>query len=94
MPRSKLEVYIDIAKSLVEYGPLSLEEIASIIEIEADLLKQHTDVLIKQKIVQEKKNNNQDMLYEITEHGVKIIKFFKIVTAKKALQERKINYPQ
>ncbi len=89
MPRSKLEVYIDVAKSLMEYGPLSLEEIASIIEIEADLLKRHTDVLIKQEIVQEKKNNNQDLLYEITEHGVKIIKFFKIVTAKKTLREWK-----
>jgi predicted transcriptional regulator len=85
MPRSKLELYIDIIKSLFEHGPLSLQEISPIIGIETVELKPQLNMLIKHGLINEKKTRYETGPYTITEQGIKIINFFKIPTNKKPL---------
>jgi predicted transcriptional regulator len=76
MGATKLETYIDIAHSLLDYGPLGLGEIAALVNVDIKKLKAHVSFLVAQRLIQEEKK--QSVTYSITESGIRILNFFKI----------------
>jgi predicted transcriptional regulator len=77
MPFSKLKLYIDIVKSLMEYGPLSLDEMAPFLRINPSSLKERVNFLVDQEMIQEK-DSNSIVTYIITKRGARVLEFFKI----------------
>jgi len=83
MPRSLLEQYIDVAKSLMEHGPLSINELMAFSNTNPDSLKEQLNFLADQRIIVVVKDS-LPMAYAITEIGTKILQFFKVKTQIKA----------
>jgi len=77
MPSSKLELYIDIAKTLMARGPLSVNELAQFLKSNPSLLKERVRFLIDQGLIKEDEHNSI-ISYTITNQGTKILRFFNV----------------
>ncbi|MGO8807457.1 MAG: winged helix-turn-helix transcriptional regulator [Candidatus Bathyarchaeia archaeon] len=77
MPSSKLELYIDIAKTLMAHGPLSVDELAQFLKSNPSSLKERVSFLIDQGLIRETEYNSI-ISYTITNQGTKILRFFKV----------------
>lgn len=77
MPRSILNQHIDIVKTLVENGPLSVREMAPFLEVNSSSLKERVKFLSNQRIIREKRDN-AIVTYSIAKRGTEILKFFKV----------------
>jgi predicted transcriptional regulator len=75
MGATKLDTYINIVHSLLDYGPLGLGEIAALDNVDIKRVKAHVSFLVAQKLIQE--DNKQSVTYSITESGIRILNFFK-----------------
>lgn len=77
MPASPLKMYLDITKSVMESGPLSLDQIAALLKVDASILKIKVNFLVNEKMIKEK-NNNPNVTYAIATKGIRVLKFFRI----------------
>ncbi len=80
MPATSLKLYIDIIKTLMEHGPLSIRELKPFLKVDMVSLKEHMSFLADQGIIREKAGN-LIATYVITKRGSEILKFFKIQTS-------------
>ncbi len=87
MSPSKLKLYIEIAKTLNEHGPLGVRELASFLKVHPHSLNEPVKFFIEQKVIKEK-SVNPTLTYKVTKRGIEILKFFNVqpllkVTVKK-----------
>jgi predicted transcriptional regulator len=95
MRRSKMEMYIDIIKVMVQNGPLKLTHIMYKANVNCRVLKQNLDFLIQQNLIEEqitiKRRNKRKICYAVTDKGRTVIKYFNEVNnALHLTTERKI----
>ena len=80
MRRSKMEMYIDILKVMVQNGPLKLTHVMYKANVNCSVLKQNLDFMIAQNLIEEqvtvKRRNKTKIRYAITEKGRTVIKYF------------------
>ena len=74
--RSKLERYIDILKVLADKGPLKLAYVENKVNINCRLLRESLDFLIKQRLVAEQTIKTGRQVFEITQRGIAVLKYF------------------
>jgi predicted ArsR family transcriptional regulator len=79
MPRSMLNLYIDIAKTLTEHGPLPIHELVTFLKVEPYTLKKHLSFLVDNGMVKEKMGTPA-LSYVIAEPGAELLKFFNVQT--------------
>ncbi len=77
MGNTKLEMYITIVSTLLKYGPLTLNEVASFSDVDFRWIKEHVALLLKQGLIREERIG-AIVTYSITDCGVKILRFFKV----------------
>ena len=77
MRRSKLEMYVDILKVLAHKGPLKLTHIMYKANVNCSVLKEYLDFLINEDLIKEKTLKKERIVYELTEKGLKVIKYFR-----------------
>jgi len=77
MRRSKMEIHLDILKTLAQKGPLKLTHIMYKANVNCSVLKEYLDFLIQQKLVEEKTLTKERIVYEITEKGLTVLKYFR-----------------
>ena len=77
MRRSKMEMHLDILKILAQKGPLKLTHIMYKANVNCCVLKEYLDFLMKNELVQEKILRKQKVVYEITEKGLSVLKYFR-----------------
>jgi len=77
MRRSKMEMHIDILKTLAQKGPLKLTHIMYKSNVNCSVLKEYLDFLTQQKLVEEKTLTKERIVYEITEKGLTVLKYFR-----------------
>jgi predicted transcriptional regulator len=77
MRRSKLEVYVDILKVLVQRGPLKLTHIMYKTNMNCSVLSQDLAFLVKQRLVQERKVGKNKVVYASTSMGKKVLSSFR-----------------
>ena len=75
MRRSKLEMYVDILKVLVENGPLKITHIMYTVNLNCGQLKEYLDFLCKQGFVEKKKVKKQ-AVFSVTQRGTTILHYF------------------
>jgi predicted transcriptional regulator len=77
MRRSKLEMYLDILKTLAQRGPSKLTHIMYKANVNCKVLKEYLDSLSKQGLVEEKTIRKERLVYVITQLGVSVLKQFR-----------------
>jgi predicted transcriptional regulator len=75
--RSKLEMYLDILKTLAQRGPLKLTHIMYKSNVNCCVLKDYLEFLSQQELVGEKTLRKEKVVYEITEKGLTVLKYFR-----------------
>lgn len=77
MRRSKMEIHLDILKTLAQKGPLKLTHIMYKANVNCSVLKEYLEFLTQQKLVEEKTLTKERIVYEITEKGLTVLKYFR-----------------
>ena len=77
MRSSKLEMYVDILKVLVHWGPLKLTHVMYKANVNCSVLEGYLDLLVKQGLVEEKISKRERKFYAITQRGVTVFKQFR-----------------
>ena len=77
MRRSKLEVYIDILKVLAHRGPLKPTHIMYKANVNCNVLKEYSDFLIKQNLVEQRAVGEGRVVYAVTQRGITVLKYFR-----------------
>ena len=75
--QSKLNLYVDILKVLWHSGPLKLTHVANKANVNSIILKEHLDFLIKQGLVQEQTVKKSSAVFEVTQRGTTVLKYFR-----------------
>ena len=88
MPCSMLKLYTDIIKTLIENGPLSLNELAQFLNAKPSTLKKPLSFFSDQALIR-KKTSNSIVTYTTAKRGLEILRFFKI----QPLMNTKIDEP-
>jgi len=76
MPRSKLEMYIDILRVLADHEPLKLTHMMYKVNINCNVLKDYLEFLIKQDLVEERTVGEKRVVCVITQRGRLVVKAF------------------
>ena len=73
-------MHVDILKALARHGPLKLTHIMYKANVNCSVLKQYLDFLIQHNLVKEqtlhKKRHTTRAVYDITERGQTVLKYF------------------
>ena len=77
MRRSKMEIHLDILRTLAQKGPLKLTHIMYKSNVNCCVLKEYLDFLIEQELVEEKTIKKERIVYTITEKGLTVLKYFR-----------------
>jgi predicted transcriptional regulator len=77
MRRSKLEMYVDILQVLAHRGPLKLTHIMYKANVNCSVLKEYLDFLMKQGLVEERTVGKRRVVYNITQRGITVLKYFR-----------------
>ena len=93
MRRSKMEMHLDILRTLAQKGPLKLTHIMYKANVNCCVLKEYLDFLTLQKLVEEKALRKERIVYEITEKGLKVLKYFRELQIMLPLVEDKESIP-
>lgn len=94
MRRSKMEMHLDILKTLAQKGPLKLTHIMYKANVNCCVLKEYLDFLTQENLVQEKTIRKQKIVYEITEKGLTVLKYFReLQTMLPVVENNKLNLP-
>ena len=72
-----MEMHLDILKTLALKGPLKLTHIMYKANVNCCVLKEYLDFLTQNELVTEKTLKKQKIVYEITEKGIKVLKYFR-----------------
>jgi predicted transcriptional regulator len=80
MRRSKLEMYIAILNVLAHRGPLKLTHIMYKANVNCSVLRENLDFLIKQKLIEERIIGKERTVFEVTQKGITVLKYFKELT--------------
>jgi len=75
--RSKLEMYVDILKVLARHGPLKLTHIMYKANVNCSVLKEYLNFLIEQNLIEEKTIGKKRIVYQITQRGITVLKYFR-----------------
>jgi predicted transcriptional regulator len=73
MPRSKLELQIDVLKTLKNHGLINCTQIMYNVNICSAFLKQYLERLIEQGLVEKRTTSTRREKYVITPMGLKIL---------------------
>jgi predicted transcriptional regulator len=73
---SKLEMYVDILNILEQRGPLRVSHMMLEVKVNCDILKRCLDFLIKQRLIEERVEEESGPVYANTARGAAVIKFF------------------
>ena len=76
MRRSKMEMHLDILKTLAQRGPLKLTHIMYKANVNCCVLKQYLEFLITHELVQEK-TVKKKVVFEISQKGLLVLKYFR-----------------
>jgi predicted transcriptional regulator len=76
MKRSRFENYLGILKVLINNGPSKTTQIAYISNLDSQFLIEYLDFLVRQRAVEERKIDNESSDFAITQHGIKLLKYF------------------
>jgi len=93
MRRSKMEIHLDILKTLAQKGPLKLTHIMYKANVNCSVLKEYLDFLTQQKLVEEKALRKERIVYEITEKGLTVLKYFRELQIMLPMIEDKASIP-
>ncbi len=97
MRRSKLEMHIDILRSLARHGPLKLTHVMYKANVNCSVLKQSLEFLIQHKLVEEqtlhKKRHKTRNVYAITERGLTVLKHFRELNSALQRDEEALKIP-
>jgi len=93
MRRSKMEMYLDILKTLAKKGPLKLTHVMYKANVNCSVLKEYLNFLIQQKLVEEKSLRKERIVYEITEKGLTVLKYFRELQIMLPIIEEKASIP-
>jgi len=74
VPKSKLEVNLDILKILASQGPMELTKLMNKADLGQSVLEQHLDFLIQQNLVEEQNLGKDETFHVITERGLRVLK--------------------
>jgi len=77
MRRSKMEIHLDILRTLAQKGPLKLTHIMYKANVNCSVLKEYLDFLTQQELVEEKTIKKERIVYTITEKGLTVLKYFR-----------------
>ena len=77
MRRSKMEIHLDILRTLAQKGPLKLTHIMYKSNVNCCVLKEYLDFLIEQELVEEKTVGKKRIVYVASEKGLKVLKYFR-----------------
>ena len=80
MRRSKLEMYIAILNVLANKGPMKMTHIMYKANVNCSVLRDNLDFLIKQKLVEERTIKKEHTIFEVTQRGINVLKYFKELT--------------
>jgi len=72
-----MEMHLDILRTLAQKGPLKLTHIMYKANVNCCVLKEYLDFLILQNLVEEKTLRKERIVYEITEKGLTVLKYFR-----------------
>ena len=75
--RSKLELYVDILKVLWHSGPLRFTDVLNKANVNYIILKEYLDFLIKQGLVEERTIKKSSAVFEVTQRGTNVLKYFR-----------------
>jgi len=73
MRRSKLEIHLDILKTLAQKGPLKLTHIMYKANINCSILKEYIEFLKNHDLVEEMPLRKQKIVFKITEKGKSVL---------------------
>lgn len=93
MRRSKMEIHLDILKTLARKGPLKLTHIMYKANVNCCVLKEYLDFLIRQELVEEKTAGKKRNVYAVSEKGLKVLRYFRELKIMLPLVEDKANIP-
>jgi len=77
MRRSKMEMHLGILRTLAQKGPLKLTHIMYKANVNCSVLKEYLDFLIQQELIKEKTIKKERIVYELTEKGLTVLKYFR-----------------
>ena len=77
MRRSKMEMHLDILRTLAQKGPLKLTHIMYKSNVNCCVLKEYLDFLTQQELVEEKTIKKERIVFAITEKGLTVLKYFR-----------------
>jgi len=72
-----MEMCLDILKTLAQKGPLKVTHIMYKANVNCCVLKEYLDYLTQQELVEEKALRKERVVYEITEKGLTVLKYFR-----------------
>jgi len=88
MSTGKLGHYTNIAKLLLENGPMTFNQLN---EIQKDpdnsSLKRDLDFLLSNKIITEQSEDNLSHCYAVAPSGISILRFFNIIPPKETIKK-------
>jgi predicted transcriptional regulator len=94
MRRSKMEMHLDILRTLAQKGPLKLTHIMYKANVNCCVLKEYLDFLTKQNLIEEKTLRKERIVYKITEKGLTVLKYFReLQIMLPVLDEDKVSIP-
>ena len=93
MRRSKMEMCLDILKTLAQKGPLKLTHVMYKANVNCSVLKEYLDFLIQQELVEEKALRKERIVYQITEKGLTVLKYFRELQIMLPIVEDKASIP-
>ena len=77
MRRSKMEMHLDILRTLAQKGPLKLTHVMYKANVNCSVLKEQLDFLIQNSLVNEIPMKKERIVYKITEKGFTVLKYFR-----------------
>lgn len=77
MRRSKMEIHLDVLRTLAQKGPLKLTHIMYKSNVNCCVLKEYLDFLIQHDLVEEKTIKKERIVYKVTEKGLSVLKYFR-----------------
>ena len=80
MKRAKLEIYVDILKTLAFHGPLKLTEIMFRANVNNRVLKEYLAFMVSQGLVEIRQSGKKRVIYAITQRGITVLKYFRELT--------------
>ena len=90
MRRSKMEMHLDILRTLAQKGPLKLTHVMYKANVNCSVLKEQLDFLIQNSLVNEIPMKKERIVYKITEKGFTVLKYFRELQTLLPLEEEDV----